>query len=496
MKANLKKNVILIVVAAVLTVAVIISAGVFWIPRIIARREDAPTVTAQESTTAKPEPIFKHTVHEQEAGTPELIEKRGKSLSYGVFYPVTGDEAVDAPVKATAQTIAEEFEKTPADPSGQSTVLRADYRTSVLENAESGCRYMSVIFDIASGLDENEPETQSYRIMVFDLNGDTKLLALDDVFGGDYLNVLAKKTGKYFAGTSLADYTGTELFKTNTGANAENYKNFALQDGKIVFFFDSGRLAPEKEGCQKAELIPSELYYQLKIKLTEREPFRFFSADEKLVALTFDDGPSKGRTERILKILADNGGRATFFTLGMMVNKSPESVKKAYLSGCDIGNHSFNHRQMNPSMSDAAISKEINTCNDAVIAAAGAPPSFFRFPYGFKNERAANMVGMPIIAWSIDTVDWSVSDTRKKNRSPQEREADIQTTLNRVLNHVQDGDIVLMHDVHSITVDVCERLIPELTARGYRLVTLHELFAAKGITPENGKIYRRVVAEQ
>ena len=53
-----------------------------------------------------------------------------------------------------------------------------------------------------------------------------------------------------------------------------------------------------------------------------------------------------------------------------------------------------------------------------------------------------------------------------------------------------------MHDVHSITVDVCERLIPELTARGYRLVTLHELFAAKGITPENGKIYRRVVAEQ
>ena len=110
-----------------------------------------------------------------------------------------------------------------------------------------------------------------------------------------------------------------------------------------------------------------------------------------------------------------------------------------------------------------------------ILAATGANASICRTPGGSVNSTVRSAVGMPIIMWSIDTIDWKTRDTW--------------STVNIVLNNVRDGDIILMHDIHSPTIAAAEILIPELVARGYQLVTVSELAQYKGIQMQNGQVY-------
>ena len=102
-----------------------------------------------------------------------------------------------------------------------------------------------------------------------------------------------------------------------------------------------------------------------------------------------------------------------------------------------------------------------------------------RPPYGAINDTVKANVGMPMILWSIDTLDW-------KTRNAQ-------STINNVMTKVKDGDIILMHDIHTETVDAALTLIPKLEEAGYQLVTVSEMAQAKGVTLENGKAYSTIV---
>ena len=104
-----------------------------------------------------------------------------------------------------------------------------------------------------------------------------------------------------------------------------------------------------------------------------------------------------------------------------------------------------------------------------------------RPPYGAKNEKVKGTVGMPLILWSIDTYDW--------------QHRDVQKTVNAIMNNVEDGDIILLHDIHSQTIDASRLVIPKLIAEGYQLVTVTELAEAKGDMLEDGKVYAHFRAE-
>ena len=98
-----------------------------------------------------------------------------------------------------------------------------------------------------------------------------------------------------------------------------------------------------------------------------------------------------------------------------------------------------------------------------------------RTPGGAQNADVLAQIGMPVVLWSIDTKDWKTKD--------------VQNTIDVTLNNVQDGSVVLMHDIHEFTVEAAEQIIPALVEKGYKLVTVSELAKAKGITLENGKSY-------
>ena len=187
-----------------------------------------------------------------------------------------------------------------------------------------------------------------------------------------------------------------------------------------------------------------------------------------MIALTFDDGPKTSVTSRILDSLEANGGKATFFMLGSNVNANAGVIKRMVAQGCEVANHTHDHKYISKLSADGIIS-QVGSTNQKIASICGVSPVLMRPPGGYIDSNSLSVLGtmgMPAIMWSIDTRDW------------QHRNA--QRTIDTVLSQVKDGDIILMHDIYSTTADAAVVLIPELTARGYQLVTVSELAAYRG----------------
>ena len=193
-----------------------------------------------------------------------------------------------------------------------------------------------------------------------------------------------------------------------------------------------------------------------------------------MVALTYDDGPGY-YTNDLLDLLAANDAKATFFMVGEEVLHYPSAVKREYEMGMEQGNHSWDHRTLTH-LSDDDIRAEFQKTNDALEDITGGQIELFRAPGGGINDAVfENSLGMYSILWSIDTLDWETKNA--------------QQTYDTVVNNVQDGDIILMHEIYEATLKASEKLIPKLKEMGYSLVTVSELAAAKGVTLQNGESY-------
>ncbi|HIT63197.1 MAG TPA: polysaccharide deacetylase family protein [Candidatus Ventrimonas merdavium] len=193
-----------------------------------------------------------------------------------------------------------------------------------------------------------------------------------------------------------------------------------------------------------------------------------------MVALTFDDGPQPSVGNRIMDCLAQYGGKATFFMVGERVGSHKAEVQRMVAEGHEVANHSMNHKYFQK-LGAAEIRSQVEQCNDAIEAACGVRPKLMRLPGGNVNSTVKANVNMPMIQWNIDTLDWKTKNADK--------------TVAAVLDHVKDGDIILMHELYSQSGDAALRIIPELHRRGYQMVTVSEMAAAKGYSLEAGKLY-------
>lgn len=191
-----------------------------------------------------------------------------------------------------------------------------------------------------------------------------------------------------------------------------------------------------------------------------------------MVALTYDDGPSQ-YTPEILDVLRQHNSVATFFVVGNRVPGYADTVRSAQQMGCEIGNHTYSH-QVLTKVGVSQIQSQIGATNSAVQNVTGVAPVVMRPPGGGHSAMVRGAVGMPIIMWSIDTLDW-----KTRNAS---------STQAAVLGKVRDGDIVLMHDLYSQTAAASRVIIPELIQRGYQLVTVSELSDCRGAMA-NGGVY-------
>ncbi len=188
-------------------------------------------------------------------------------------------------------------------------------------------------------------------------------------------------------------------------------------------------------------------------------------AQKKLVALTFDDGPHKTLTPRLLDILQKQEVKATFFVVGSRAKSYPGIVKRAAAEGHQIGNHTYSHKDL-LSLSDAFIEREIWDTANLIAQITGQRPTALRPPYGSYNPSISARAGAALVLWSVDPKDWDCKSA--------------EAVFHNATRHVQDGDIILLHDIHSHTIQAVEPIITRLKGEGFTFVTVEELIAARG----------------
>ena len=195
--------------------------------------------------------------------------------------------------------------------------------------------------------------------------------------------------------------------------------------------------------------------------------------DKKLIALTFDGGGNADGIEKILKILAENSIRSTFFLTGKFVEKFPGAVAEIKKSGGEIANHTYSHKNFTQ-LSFEEAAQEIDQMKATLEKTGATPEPFFRFPYGaYKKEDIAlvNNIGYVSVRWTIDSLGWQ---GRRDGREAK-------FVVDRVIEKSVPGAIVLMHlgsvsDSSTFDADALPDIIGALKEKGYQFVTLSELF--------------------
>lgn len=454
---------------------------------------------------------FQHTAQDREVGETQSMITYENHYAYGIHYPAIGVEAIDSQIKAAAQEIADGFVKEVPNskPKGELPTLSADYKSYlVTDNGKN--KYVSIVFEIKTDIPDKSIKTDSIETLVFDIPSG-KQLSADDIFADGYEKIASTRVVSYFTANRLFNAgVGSDKFKQNTSANKKNFTKFSISSDSLTFYFDSGVLFDEDKGCVEAVfqlndikpifsaetakvLLGAETVTETtqqsstKPESTTQHKKPNLPAGVKYIAFTFDDGPSKIATNRILDTLQKYNGKATFFVLGTRVGSYSAEVKRAYSMGCEIGSHSWSHANLRK-ISAQERKQEINKTNAIIKEVIGVEPTLFRVPYG-DYKGIQKDFDLPLIQWCIDTEDWKYKDRQGSGRTQAQRNADMQKIISSVVDHATGGEIVLMHDLYDMTADAFEQIAAELHAEGFEFVTVHELYNIYGKTLEPGKVY-------
>ncbi|MFN7161225.1 MAG: polysaccharide deacetylase family protein [Candidatus Gracilibacteria bacterium] len=222
--------------------------------------------------------------------------------------------------------------------------------------------------------------------------------------------------------------------------------------------------APKKQAPLFYVNIPVEPRFRPNMRIFHTSAPTLTSTGTKLIALTFDDGPSKKETPRLLDILKTERVKATFFVLGKNAEAHPEIIKRAFAEGHEIENHSWDHKDLTK-LSQEQLLKEIRQTDEVIERLTKRIPLFLRPPYGTLNKALEQWSTYDLVLWSIDTKDWQHHDSTYIQEY--------------ILKHVKDRDIILLHDIHATSVDTVSTLIPILKEQGYTFVTVEELLSEK-----------------
>ncbi|MDR1703635.1 MAG: polysaccharide deacetylase family protein [Clostridiales bacterium] len=341
-------------------------------------------------------------------------------------------------------------------------------------------------------------ETAEVRAMAFDLTGGARLeLAQLFSVGYDYGGELSYRA----------------LPKLGVTPGADGYNNFAFDEENLYIYIDKadgghaelitpiwefgGNWAAAEYAAKHYRSVlwsadelyqngADDAYYPVDASAPpggKWEAGRFLEGvtpvldNKKYIAITFDDGPDRLRTEKILDAMIEYNAKGTFFLQGHRAAAMPDIVARIHNEGHSVGNHSYNHKQLN-AISDEALAFQVLETNKIIEKITGEPVTLLRPPYGESNDKVVNLaksLNMSIINWDIDPRDWTNYNA--------------QAVASHVIERAQDGSIIILHDNYDTTVEAAAIIIKELTARDFIFVTVGELIEMNaGMKP--GMVYR------
>lgn len=412
-----------------------------------------------------------------------------------VSFPITKYAFINEAERTKAETLIAEFKKEVAEQSPQASSA-LDFNQHFEVTCHSS-ELISFLHTRSTSLGNNYDDT--FYASLYDLQAERRLSASDlfdsveqfAAFAESISELAQREVRKHIDKTSGLDTPEErnalwEEVRTNviegTRPTDDNYDALFVNEAKEWYIiFDKYQIASGAMGTFRFA-IPTDLIARhispKWAKLVEQPTIapeppistpsqtqpRELNPNAPRVALTFDDGPSV-YTPRLLDILRDEGVRATFFVIGKSASVQKKTMMRMAQEGHNIGNHSYDHKNFAKISLDEAR-RQILLTNEAVAASAGIKPTYFRFPYGAYTNDKLPLVGLPIISWSVDPLDWKHRDA---------------TRIASEMSKASSGAIILAHDIHKSTVDAMPQTIRNLKAKGYQIVTLDELFAHKTI---------------
>ena len=186
---------------------------------------------------------------------------------------------------------------------------------------------------------------------------------------------------------------------------------------------------------------------------------------DKVVALTFDDGPDADSTPRVLDLLKRYDVRATFFVVGEQARQNPELIHRMVAEGHTVANHSYYHLPQSTLWSSQRYTEELFRCNDVVARLTGLRMRLYRPPFGVTNPpiaRAVKNLGLIPVGWSVRSLDTMTKDTDR--------------VVDRVMRGLRGGDVILLHDRLENSEELLEKLLTALRTQHYTTATVDELF--------------------
>ena len=198
-------------------------------------------------------------------------------------------------------------------------------------------------------------------------------------------------------------------------------------------------------------------------------------SENRYVALTFDDGPRRSTTEKLLDGLLERGASATFFVVGEELAGNEDLVERMKNEGHQIGNHTWSHVRLTGTPNETAL-EELGRTDEALRDILGDGDYWIRPPYGMVEEELESLLQVPLVKWSVDPKDWESRDTKK--------------VVEAIRENVGHNAIILLHDISPTSVEAALQMVDTLQAEGYWFVTVEELLLLNGVTPQPGVMYR------
>ena len=395
-----------------------------------------------------------------EVGSAVSMSRTEGDFTYEVTYPATGVDAADQRI---SQWVREELRLFEADFQQNHAGVRGSCEVEY-QSLQVSRKYQSVVL------------IAEYRVGT--LKAEAMLAVNIDAEEEAVLEpetLLAKDMpwARFCLESGISSLMSTPTDGYTGKPESDWFKYAALGRDELQVYLPAGLYLPASLGSRRVDIKYRQIVDCLAMDADFLSPFvRTIDPTQPMIALTFDDGPSE-ETDKILAVLAEYNGRATFCVIGNKLETYSDVLKRTIAQGHEIASHTWSHPKLT-TLSLASVRSQLKKTNDAVKDLTGYEIRVLRPPYGAVNKNVRTACaenGMIIAQWQVDTLDWKNRNTTKTYRA--------------IMKGAKNGTIVLMHDLYSTTAAAVERAVPELVAKGYQLVTVSELlsFHKDGVKP-------------
>ena len=379
---------------------------------------------------------------------PEILtEIENKDALVSINYPVTEVSALDEAISSYINKVRAEFKNSDYDGKPE---LNISYTYKEVNDEVIN---VSILTEIVTDKTVSKIKTFTYN------KKSEKFLTMEDIV--DDLDVLDYDIKKEL----LSKYQDADMdYLSNV-----SYDFFTMDDENLTIYFNPTQLKDTNDELVYLDIPLDSLNLLIDVDREENTNTYLnfkkntINEEDKVVALTFDDGPSK-YTKDILDILKKYDACGTFFLIGNKVSFYGEVLREMLSEGNEIGNHSYDHKYLTR-LSEKEVKDEINKTQDEIKRVTGYTPTLFRPTYGGYNNTLKSYIDLTFVLWDVDSRDWSVKST--------------EGIMYNVFKDVKSGSIILFHDNHEYSVNALPSVIKELKKQGYKFVTVSELLELK-----------------